>query len=264
MQQCGVGVFLAAVMLIALALAVSHFSDKIPLSPKYKPISVVPAMHFINLDSRPERRVRLESQLEALDMKATRVRGFHSYEVGQNTIGNTWVADLNSRFDTRQHPERVVRLSSGERGCAGSHAYIWRQNAHAQEPIVIFEDDAMLQPGFKERLMKAIGFINHLNDIVPPILYLEHLVAKWGHQRYKLDSDFEVREVQYAWNLSGYVVWPQTIRVLLENMPMNEPVDNYIARLYYDGKLKAYACNPMIVKQFCTQCDGDILHTLLE
>lgn len=242
------------ILLVVLILLVIHqMTQSLAQEP--------PQMYYINLDSRPERRRRIEGQLDAINARATRVRAHRTHEVSSRVIGETWVADLNSRYDTRQDPFKLVELSPGERGCAGSHAHVWRQTAQSASPIVIFEDDAMLQPLFRRRLLRAMRLVHQIAS-KPPVLYLEHIVAKWGDDRFRVESGFEVRSVQYAWNLCGYVVWPSTLRILLDNLPMREPVDNYIARLTHEGKIAAYACDPMIVRQFCTHCDGDILHTL--
>jgi GR25 family glycosyltransferase involved in LPS biosynthesis len=45
-------------------------------------------------------------------------------------------------------------------------------------------------------------------------------------------------EPTYLWQLHAYLLSPSGARKLLASLPVNSPVDNFIARLIYEGKLK--------------------------
>jgi GR25 family glycosyltransferase involved in LPS biosynthesis len=195
-------------------------------------------------------------------VKLKRIRGLTPSEVDNDVIGRDWKATLNSQFDLRQHPNAVVAFSSGERGCAGSHAHIWKLARNHAGPVCIMEDDIMLRRHFKDLLSTAVKWVTEKSGAPNPILYVEHLVAEWeGDAVVSLTPNYSIRKIRYTWNTGCYVVWPSTIAVLLKNLPMTEPVDVFLARLMYTDKIEAYGVDPAAAYQFCNHCDGNIEHT---
>lgn len=214
----------------------------------------------INLDSRTDRLQRVQEQAKQQDVQFVRMKALTSNDVDDNIITRQWQATLNSKFDRKQDPDALVTLSNGERGCAGSHAQIWERIRHETTPVCIMEDDVMLRENFKHIFNMAMEWVEK-NSITAPILYLEHLVAEWKGKGVDLTTTHFMRPITYGWNLGCYVVWPSTVKLLLQNLPMKEPVDNYIAKLMYEGKVNAFGVDPAIARQFCNHCDGDIEHT---
>lgn len=221
-------------------------------------------VYYINMDVRTDRRQRLERQLEKRGVAATRVRALTGNEVPTHIVGHEWDTTLNSTFDRHQVPHKVVALSPGERGCAGSHVHVWKRALaqYPQTPVLILEDDAVLTTDFKNKVNAVLDLGLERTSEVPCIVYLEYIVGKWGTERHITDLGTVVQRVHYSWNTGGYLVWPDTLRLVLAHLPIHDPVDNFLARLNHDGKIAAYACRPRLVRQFCTQCDGNIEHTL--
>lgn len=58
-----------------------------------------------------------------------------------------------------------------------------------------------------------------------------------------------VREAEYLWTTVGYVLWPSGARRLLEALPVDQPVDNFMSDLMSRGRLRGYAIVPPVVKQ---------------
>lgn len=215
----------------------------------------------INLDWRTDRLERVQKESIKAGINFKRVQARTAKEVDEKIIKLEWIAKLNAQFDTRQDPRISVKLSDGERGCAGSHAYIWNLIKYEKGPVCIMEDDIMFKENFLHILKQAVARVENNTNLQHPILYAEHLVAEWGDRGSNFTSTHSLRTIAYTWNTGCYIVWPSTVKVLLENLPMKEPVDCYLARLMYHRKINAVGINPSIGYQFCNQCDGDIIHT---
>jgi GR25 family glycosyltransferase involved in LPS biosynthesis len=228
-------------------------------SSNVKSSNVMP-VYVINLDTRTDRLQRVQEQTKKENIGFTRVKALTSDKVDDKIISREWQATLNSKYDTKQDPNAIVTLSDGERGCAGSHAHIWEMVQHETTPVCIMEDDVMLQKNFNHILKLAIDWVDN-NSIENPILYLEHLVAEWKSKGDDLTTTHIIRPITYTWNTGAYMLWPSTVKTLLANLPMNEPVDVFLARLMYNGQINAFGPDPAIAYQFCNHCDGDIVHT---
>lgn len=53
-----------------------------------------------------------------------------------------------------------------------------------------------------------------------------------------------VREAEYLWTTVAYVIWPQGARKLLEKLPVDQPVDNFMSSLVSSKHLRGYAVVP--------------------
>mmetsp|Transcript_75881 Transcript_75881/g.131494 ORF Transcript_75881/g.131494 Transcript_75881/m.131494 type:complete len:149 (-) Transcript_75881:59-505(-) len=124
--------------------------------------------------------------------------------------------------------------------------------------MVIIEDDAVLSSDFENKLRQAM---RHISEHDPSFLYLQSNVAEWGDYSEVISSNLQIRSVNYVWETGGYVVWPETAAILLENLPMHQPVDDYLAKMAYTGLIHQYACYPAVIRQYDQMGDSDISHT---
>merc|ERR1712232_922612 len=77
------------------------------------------------------------------------------------------------------------------------------------------------------------------------ILYLGYSqAADW---RREISAD--VVEAEYVWTTVGYIIWPAGARVLLSRLPVNQPVDNWMATACAEGAVKSYCVRPKIIRQ---------------
>merc|ERR1711862_423908 len=56
-------------------------------------------------------------------------------------------------------------------------------------------------------------------------------------------------EAEYVWTTVAYIVWPTGARIMLSRLPVDQPVDNWMANLCAEGHLKSYCVRPKIVLQ---------------
>jgi len=102
-------------------------------------------------------------------------------------------------------------------------------------------DDAAPTENFTEVLERAL--------VVLPqdahILYLGYSqAAEW---RREISAD--VVEAEYVWTTVGYIIWPAGARILLGRLPVDQPVDNWMATACAAGAVKSYCVRPKIIRQ---------------
>ena len=71
-------------------------------------------------------------------------------------------ADGVNGVDMSPHPT----LAPGQLGCALSHVLLWRRLADSELPVMIFEDDAVLCEGWRDRVRHVLQSLDDSIDIV--------------------------------------------------------------------------------------------------
>merc|ERR1719393_483267 len=100
----------------------------------------------INLASRPDRLEHMGHVLHAAGLPAARFEALTGDQASLTEVTSSWDSTLNSRFDDKTMAS-TLKMSKGERGCAGSHLRLWQAAAqlplHAP-PVLVLEDDVCL------------------------------------------------------------------------------------------------------------------------
>merc|ERR1712048_310429 len=69
-------------------------------------------------------------------------------------------------------------------------------------------------------------------------------------------------ESEYVWTTVGYIIWPAGARILLSKLPVNQPVDNWLAGICAVGDIKAYCVRPKIIRQAdAWNVNSDVAHS---
>jgi len=232
------------------------------VTPKVEDTSVLKDLEtiIINLERRPDRLEgcvnRINATCPELPHRVFRATDGRQTVISEDEVTKSWNTERNVKFqrlravrkgwnDLETYQVRTLDLSPGERGCSSSHIRAWRhcleQAGDTEKPLLVLEDDAAPTPEFREilcRALKALPSDAHL-------LYLGYSqAADW---RRELTADLV--ESEYVWTTVGYIVWPKGARILLSQLPVNEPVDNWMAGLCTDNQIKAYAVRPKIIRQ---------------
>lgn len=218
----------------------------------------------VNLERRPDRlegcRERLcehapeisWTRFPATDGKLTSIPAsevVHSWNTARNCVYQRLRSKRKGWDDLDSYKELQLEMSPGERGCASSHIRAWRRCLElAQEggrasdrPLLVLEDDAAPTAEFQAVLTRA------LKDLPTDahILYLGYSqAADW---RREVSADLV--ESEYVWTTVGYIVWPAGARILLDRLPVDQPVDNWLGGLNAAGDIKAYCTRPKIIRQ---------------
>jgi len=225
----------------------------------------------ISLDRRPDRmdgcRARCATMCPDLKLRQMSAVDGRATVIGQNLVTTSWDSTENVVYqrlrserkgwdDLHTYHERVLELSPGERGCAASHIKAWRElvASGAHSPLLVLEDDASPMPDFAGILSRALAALP--DDA--GILYLGYSQAS----DWRREVSPELVESEYVWTTVGYMIWPATARLLLSKLPVDQPVDNWLALMCARGELKAYCIRPKIIRQAdAWNCGSDIAHS---
>ncbi|CAE7591014.1 Colgalt1 [Symbiodinium sp. CCMP2592] len=226
----------------------------------------LPRAVVVNLPRRADRWREVRQRLDGIEgLKFDRMQAVDGQkeQIHTREVTKTWSTAKNWHYVTRAfeggaecgYTVKELCLSEGERGCAASHVKAWRACAASRKPLMVFEDDAKPHPKFKTVLCQAM---RDLHGQEPDILYLGY--SKAAPWRRKVSA--VVREAEYLWTTVAYVLWPTGASVLLGSLPVNQPVDNFIAEHMAGNKLRAFATVPKIVSQARPwNVENDVLHS---
>jgi len=227
----------------------------------------------INLDRRPDRMegcaARLAQHCAGLRCSRFSATDGRQTRIGEEEVATSWNTERNVVYqklrsarkgwdDLDTYQVRQLGLSPGERGCASSHIRAWRRclelAGDSERPLLVLEDDAAPTPEFAIRLHRALAALP--SDA--HLLYLGYSqAAEW-----RRELSPELVESKYVWTTVGYMVWPAGARLLLSKLPVNEPVDNWMAALCAEDDVKAYCVRPKIVHQAdAWNVNSDVAHS---
>jgi len=213
----------------------------------------------ISLERRPDRMegcsARLQLQCPWLQHEYFRASDGRKDVIGPDEVTNRWHTGKNVAYqkiravrkgwdDLDTYIVKELAHSAGERGCSSSHIRAWRhclETCAPDQPLLVLEDDAAPTKDFTavlERAMTALPKDAH-------VLYLGYSqAADW-----KREISAELVECEYVWTTVAYMIWPEGARVLLNRLPVDQPVDNWMATACAEGPLKSYCVRPKIIHQ---------------
>lgn len=216
----------------------------------------------INLKARPDRWQRVEkslaSRLQWLPAERLDAVDGQKSAPPEKDVTRKWsTAHVASFCDW--YKVKTLTMSPGERGCCASHVKCWRRCARSKAPLIILEDDAVVLPRFAEVLGSAARELAALAGPPADVLWL---CAKDRGRAKRLAPGSVLHHPEFVWTTVGYVLYPAGARKLLRSLPVDEPVDNFMARLLRDGTLRGYSVRPGVVRQKDTWNIGsDVPHS---
>jgi GR25 family glycosyltransferase involved in LPS biosynthesis len=240
------------------------------------PASVLCSLRSIvvNLERRPDRMegcaARLRARCPGLHFERFIATDGRSTPIGSDEVAHSWHTARNVVYqkhrsirkgwdDLHTYHERTLPLSGGERGCSSSHLRAWRYcleqaGESGNSPLLVLEDDAAPTEEFAASLERV------WRDVPSDcgVLYLGYSqAADW-----RREVSPNLVEAEYVWTTVAYVIWPSAARFLLSQLPVNEPVDNWMAGFSAAGDVKAYCVRPKIVLQAdAWNVNSDVAHS---
>lgn len=109
-----------------------------------------------------------------------------------------------------------------------------------QRYTLVLEDDAIFR-GIADSFRAM--YIRHIVDSLPSdcdLCYIGY-AANWSSQDKVTFSDRSMFITpSYVWQLHGYLLSPGGAKKLLNHLPVDSPVDNFVARLSFEKKIKVF------------------------
>jgi GR25 family glycosyltransferase involved in LPS biosynthesis len=225
-------------------------------------IDMIPVF-VVNLPRRIDRWYHFHAIAQHQDLYPIRLKAFDAQceddmqAVTENDVTRRWDSTLNHTFDDCCLPLANNEMTVSERACAASHLHIWRSIASPTSALqtyfhffnyfrmfdwhLILEDDAMVPNTRNIPTMLSIRQkIFQILHSVPKdcdILYLGYQLPP----RTRVAALNLFTKVSYVWSCHAYAVKKSTIDILLSNLPIDAPVDSYLARLIHDHNLNVSA-----------------------
>eukprot|EP00933_Yihiella_yeosuensis_P057188 TRINITY_DN5681_c0_g3_i1.p1 TRINITY_DN5681_c0_g3~~TRINITY_DN5681_c0_g3_i1.p1 ORF type:complete len:273 (-),score=60.32 TRINITY_DN5681_c0_g3_i1:148-966(-) len=168
--------------------------------------------------------------------------------------------DVTKRWSTARlaklfhwYRPKSIKMSPGERGCCASHLKAWRKCAASGKPLLVLEDDAVLLPDFTSTVTQAL-------KEAPKDTGCIWITSKDRGNRKRVGK--VLMAPSYVWTTVGYVIWPSAAKTFMKLLPMDMPVDNFMAWHIKEGKVKTFSVSPAAVRQANTWNIGsDVPHS---
>lgn len=175
--------------------------------------TLVGGIVYINLASRPERRLFAEAQLASVGLKAERFEAFHP-----NSDISTFPVPITKEDFTRQGPEMTARIC-----CSMSHhQVIVNARDRGWKSVMIVEDDVQFKPNFTEVVDQCLETIRDLS--IPCDVFYTFGV----HGRYPVLVPGLLRRLDYsvvpAYESGCYIVFSHFYDTFLNFMVKAHPV----------------------------------------
>jgi glycosyl transferase family 25 len=136
-------------------------------------------------------------------------------------------------------------LSAGEIGCFASHYLLWQRCMESGEPLVIMEDDVVIDDGFVRALETA-------TELLPAFSLVRLGILQEGAGTapiLPLPSGFELVSLGTdSWGAQCYILSDFAAKALFEHAAIwSLPVDNYLERPLIHG-IGCYGLRPYFVR----------------
>jgi len=126
-------------------------------------------------------------------------------------------------------------------------------SARPAKTLLVLEDDAVILPAFTQTLNQAL-------KEAPKDTGALWITSKDRGTRKRFGK--VLMEPHYVWTTVGYVIWPAAAKAFIKLLPMDMPVDNFMAWHIKEGDVKTFPVPPAAVRQAQTWNIGsDVPHS---
>ncbi len=246
-----------------------------------------PEMYIISLERTPERFQFVSNQLKDLNVSHEKFEAIDGYALTfQDTANsksiyvngdkNRFKLEKNRVYDVILHDKKLMqidtthrRFSLGEIGCACSHREIWKQIASGKmNEAIVFEDDVIFEPYFKENLQKYMQDLPADWDIA--FLGVGRRNNKYGHFVCvgEIFRDFDevpnhpnvakIQPTNLSYGMYGYIINAKGARKLLELTDKSAfPIDDIVYQQggINTGKIQGYVAMKKLLEPKLTDSE---------
>ena len=204
-------------------------------------------MYCINLKHREDRWERFLSQPELTKLKSHyKFERFEGINGATIDIKNDSRISLRTKRNIKEHIRRDHEEldSAGGVGCYLSHTSAWKKFLERDEPYaIIFEDDAVIPPGFTERFHTAMKDVTLLPTM--PDIWSFSSIHDYYYESKGKPLPASVKNYNYGpWTthvcttFTGYLITKAGAKKLLETaFPIDMHVDMYTCLVEEVGKI---------------------------
>lgn len=187
------------------------------------------AVFMISLARRPDRRNRMVSALNELNINFTLFDAVDGKKLNQSYVDSLGIRYLPGWRD----PWGERPMTMGEVGCFLSHYYIWeRVVSENMDRVLVLEDDVDFEAFFASRLKKLLNETETLK-LNWDLIYVGRKALDWDNEIEVPGSSMLVVPDYSYWTL-GYLLSHRGAEKLINAKPFEKmlPVDEYIPILF--------------------------------
>lgn len=211
-------------------------------------------VYLINLERRPERRVRMEYCFDELGIAFERVPAVDGKNLNDSYIEEHGIRMLPEYRD----PYHGRPITAGEIGCFMSHYNIWKDMLVNQHRLaIVFEDDIRFEPYFRSKVQAVMAEARTFDW---DLIYFGRKRLSDANEPYVRGSNRLVH-VDYSYWTLCYILTLHGARKLVDSEPLSKmvPVDEYLpimfdkhpepvwASYFPVRDLKAFSAHPLLV-----------------
>jgi len=187
--------------------------------------------YIINLEETQEGKERLPI-IQAIFTNAKRFPAIYGKNFDFTPYYDSVLTETWDHGKWKKGESNLIELSDGEKGIIMSHYNLWTKIAKEKEPHIILEDDAIGVNANTQIVLSEIF------DSLPKDydIYLLGFIDLEPFDITKLHS-----KVKSFVLLHSYIITPEGAKKLLENLPINAPVDSWLSDI--SDKINIYRHN---------------------
>jgi GR25 family glycosyltransferase involved in LPS biosynthesis len=187
--------------------------------------------YIINLEETEEGKKRLPI-IQGIFPNAKRFPAIYGKKFNFNPYYDSVLTKTWDHGKWKTGKSNLIELSDGEKGIIMSHYSLWTKIAKEKEPHIILEDDAIgVNPNTQIVLNEIIITLPNDYDIyLLGFIDLEPINISNIHTKVK---EFVL--------LHSYIITPKGAQKLLENLPINMPIDSWLSSI--SDKINIYRHN---------------------
>ncbi|WP_269845686.1 glycosyltransferase family 25 protein [Histophilus somni] len=200
----------------------------------------------MNLEKATERKHFISHQFTALQEQHPDIVINYQFFTGVN--GNTQPNHpLFAKYNQKKRYQRKGNeITLGQLGCYASHYLLWEKCVQLQQPIIVLEDDAILQPNFLAVYQFCFSAENQFE-----FFWLTHSNSSKIRTKliHTLPDSTKLEQHYFGYsNTTGYYLTPQAAQKFLEHsQEWIYNVDIFMDR-FYENHVALLGVNPPCVK----------------
>lgn len=201
-----------------------------------------PSIYVISLQAAQDRKAFMRKQLDGLGLAYEFFDAIHGTQTPDHYLFKKY---NDSKRVLLRGANASLRLS--QLGCFASHYLLWEKCVQENAPIIVLEDDAVLQPPFVSFYEHAGAFSARYGLVwLQPSRKIAHQSGRFLEKI----GPFSVKKFAKGFSgTTGYLITPATARTLLDySTEWVYPVDNTMDR-FYDHKVEAIGLDPVCLAQ---------------
>ncbi len=194
---------------------------------------------IINLDRSKDRKQYMQQQFDKIGVECEFFSAIDGRSLDRKWLSKVAKSKFYNQITGRAGFARSH--SNNEIACFASHFSLWQKCIELNEPIIVLEDDVILDHDFKKSMATLEKYLDKLQ-------YIRLIVTLKYRKKIQLADDLSLYP-HFPSGAQGYAIAPKAAKLFVHYAKKwHEPVDMYMDLSVIHG-LRAYCVNPEAIKE---------------